>query len=194
MDLEDRFWAKVTIKDGCWSWTGAKVQGYGVLAGGGREIGQVRAHRLSYILHKGGIPPGKMVLHLCDNRECTNPDHLEIGDGADNMRHVSERKRNPSSLKTHCVNGHEFTPENTIRRGATRRCRACKNISQKKAHREKRGDQFGIMVRPPKTHCKNGHPFTPENTYHNPSGYKECIVCRRDRMHAFLQRQKQAKT
>jgi hypothetical protein len=66
-------------------------------------------------------------------------------------------------------------------------------MSQKKIHRMKRGENFGVSTRQAKTHCRNGHEFTAENTYLNPSGYKECITCRRDRMQAFLQRQKQPK-
>jgi hypothetical protein len=191
MDLEGRFWEKVIVQDGCWKWTGGKTQGYGVLTVGQRGAGVIRAHRLSYILHCGKIPTGKLVLHKCDNRECTNPDHLELGDYADNMRHVSERKRHPWSLKTHCVHGHEYTPENTVWRGRRRQCRACKNAEQKERHRKNRGEFFGVSTRQPKTHCRNGHEFTAENTYLNPSGYKECITCRRERMNAFLQRQKQ---
>jgi hypothetical protein len=191
MDLEDRFWAKVEKGDGCWAWAGGKVHGgYGVITVGARGAGHIRAHRFSYLLHKGPIPAGLMVLHTCDNPECTNPDHLMLGDAAENMRHVSDRKRNPLSRKTHCVNGHEFTPENTIIRGGQRRCRACKNEYEREKRRKERGSQFGIPSHVPKTHCPKGHEFTAENTYVNPKGYRECIQCRRDRMQEFLARRK----
>jgi len=192
MSLEERFWSKVKVQDGCWAWTGAKTQGYGALNLGPRGAGSIRAHRLSYILHKGEIPAGMLVLHQCDNPECTNPDHLMIGDYAENMRHVSERKRNPHSQKTHCVHGHEFTPENTKLRGPNGRrgCRQCKNENQKKLHREKRGDDFGKPHWVPKTHCPSGHEFTPENTYLNPKGYRECKLCRKARVQEWTERQK----
>ena len=192
MSLEERFWSKVKVQDGCWAWTGAKTQGYGVVTLGPRGAGSIRAHRLSYILHKGEIPSGMLVLHQCDNPECTNPDHLMIGDYAENMRHVSERKRSPQSQKTHCVHGHEFTPENTKLRGPNGRrgCRQCKNENQKKHLREKRGDDFGKPHWIPKTHCPSGHEFTPENTYLNPKGYKECKHCRKARVQEWTERQK----
>lgn len=191
MHLEDRFWEKVEIRDGCWKWHGAKVNGgYGALTIGPRGAGSIRAHRLSYILHKGEIPAGLLVLHECDNPECTNPEHLVLGNRADNMRHVSERKRNPLSRKTHCINGHEFTPENTISRGNRRRCRTCKNEQSKRSYKKLRGENFGKVIVKERTHCPHGHEFTPENTYLNPRGYKECVTCRRDRMERFRMRQK----
>ena len=192
MSLEERFWSKVKVQDGCWAWTGGKTQGYGSLSLGPRSAGRIRAHRLSYILHKGEIPAGMLVLHQCDNPECTNPDHLMIGDYAENMRHVSERKRNPQSQKTHCVHGHEFTPENTKLRGpnGTRECRQCKNENQKKRHRKARGEDFGKPHWIPKTRCPSGHEFTPETTYLNPKGYKECKLCRKARVQEWTERQK----
>lgn len=45
---------------------------------------RIKAHRFSYIIHKGEIPDGKLIRHLCHNRECVNPDHLEIGTTQDN--------------------------------------------------------------------------------------------------------------
>ena len=190
MSLEERFWSKVKVQDGCWVWTGAKTQGYGVVTLGPRGAGSIRAHRLSYILHKGEIPAGMLVLHQCDNPECTNPYHLELGNNADNMRHVSERKRNPQSQKTHCVHGHEFTFENTITDGVRRSCRQCKNENQKKRHRETRGEDFGKPHWIPKTRCPSGHEFTPENTYLNPKGYRECKFCRKARVQEWTERQK----
>lgn len=186
MDLEERFWAKVVIKDGCWAWSGAKVNGgYGVLTIGGRGAGHIRAHRLSFIMHKGEIPAGALVLHKCDNPECTNPDHLELGSHADNSRHISERGRHPGSQQTHCKRGHPFTPDNTIFKGNGRWCRTCKNELSRKRLREKRGEMFGVPAWVEKTHCPKGHPFDDSNTYTNPNGYKECKACRRERIQRF---------
>lgn len=183
--IEDRFWSKVEKTTGCWKWHGAKSQGYGYLTVGGRNAGLMRAHRLSYMIHNGKIPDGLMVLHSCDNPECTNPDHLRVGTHADNMDDVSKRKRNPFSRRTHCKNGHEFTPENTRYRGGSRVCRQCKNEAEQKKRREVRGEMFGVPVWTPKTHCPHGHEFTQENTYIRPDGYKECKACRADRLDRF---------
>jgi hypothetical protein len=70
----------------CWEWQGAlDVHGYGVMKGR-------KAHRISYELHKGPTED-KHVLHTCDNPPCVNPDHLYLGDDADNVRDMLERER-----------------------------------------------------------------------------------------------------
>lgn len=75
------FWAKVKIGGTamCWPWQGHKICGYGRFRG-------ERAHRYAYRLHKGEIPEGLMVRHLCGNKVCVNPDHLEVGTMADNAQ------------------------------------------------------------------------------------------------------------
>ncbi len=79
-------------KEGCWGWNGyiAKT-GYSILSS--RYLNESRAHRISYILHKGKIPKGLFVLHSCHNRACTNPDHLRIGTNKENMRDKYVAKR-----------------------------------------------------------------------------------------------------
>lgn len=109
----DRITTRIAADDkGCWNWTGKLVRGYGWLSG-------TYAHRASYELFVGPIPDGLQIDHLCVNRRCVNPRHLEPVTGAENMRRVAERR-------THCKHGHEFTPENTYDRPASgRQCRAC---------------------------------------------------------------------
>lgn len=73
------FWSKVEIKGSamCWIWQGQLVNGYGRFRG-------ERSHRYAYRLHKGEIAEGLLLRHLCGNKLCVNPDHLEPGTMADN--------------------------------------------------------------------------------------------------------------
>jgi hypothetical protein len=74
-DDEARFWSYVTKTEGCWEWKGAKDgDGYGHLGVAGSVVG---AHRYAYELLVGPIPEGLHLDHLCRNRPCVNPDHLE---------------------------------------------------------------------------------------------------------------------
>lgn len=89
------------ISDGCWSWSGAKDgNGYGIISNRNKgDKSPEKAHRVSYEKHNGEIPKGMVIRHMCDNPECTNPEHLEIGTQTDNMQDCSKRKRlNPKSF------------------------------------------------------------------------------------------------
>lgn len=70
---------------------------------------------------------GKVVRHTCDNPPCFLYEHLVLGTVADNNSDRVARGRHHNAVKTHCKNGHEFTPENTYRRSDNggRRCKAC---------------------------------------------------------------------
>jgi hypothetical protein len=99
------------------------THGYGVLSKGGK---QYLAHRLVWEENHGPIPPGMHVLHRCDNKPCINPEHLFLGTSADNMQDKIRKGRDYNQKKTHCIHGHEFTPQNTYRRpSGGRKCRAC---------------------------------------------------------------------
>ena len=110
----------------CWLWLAyLSPSGYGVIW---RNNRLVPAHRATYELLVGPHPAGLVPDHFCRVRHCVNPDHLEMVTNAVNvLRGVGACAQN--KRKTHCVNGHEFTSENTIwRKGGHRACRACARI------------------------------------------------------------------
>lgn len=93
MEYADRFWAKVAKSDGCWEWTAALRNGYGVISAGGHSGPALYAHRASWVLHFGPIPSGMHVLHHCDNPRCVRPGHLFLGTQRDNLVDMREKGR-----------------------------------------------------------------------------------------------------
>lgn len=79
-------------KSGCWLWRGTiDSKGYGQMRLIGRR--HYRCHRISYQFFVGAIPPGKMILHSCDIKNCVNPEHLRPGTAKDNMQDALKRNR-----------------------------------------------------------------------------------------------------
>ena len=115
------------VESGCWEWQG-RLDRYGYGRFSFSKIDR-RAHRISYEEFVGPIPEGLVLDHLCRNRRCINPEHLEPVTNAENMRRSAV-------IQTHCKRGHEFTAENTYLHRNMRHCRACTRIRQSKAYRE----------------------------------------------------------
>lgn len=125
-----RFWSKVQTgtDDQCWPWIGTfDSHGYGSFRWSNKPIKQTMAHRVAFILKRGEVPSGLVLDHLCRNTKCCNPAHLEPVTQAENIH------RGSAATKTHCVNGHEYTPENTRMRRGKRECRICVKASLAKA-------------------------------------------------------------
>lgn len=128
IDRAVRFWRKVDQQGPtwngslCWNWTASKSRkGYGAFWDGANR----QAHRVAYELVRGKIPTSLQIDHLCRNRACMNPAHMELVDSRTNtLRGESFAAR--EARQTRCIHGHEFTPENTrICRGGKRKCREC---------------------------------------------------------------------
>ena len=128
--IEERFWEKVDKEDFHWIWTGSKTKlGYGMIWDNDQKR-HVMAHRLSWELaNSKAIPDSLVIDHLCRTPSCVNPSHLEVVTVAENTRRglapAVGRLQNRS--KTHCPQGHPYSPENTYyyNDGRTRVCRRC---------------------------------------------------------------------
>jgi hypothetical protein len=129
--LPDRIRSKfVASESGCWEWqAGRNAAGYGIVGFGPGSRSHL-AHRVTFLLVRGPIPAGLELDHLCQNRRCVNPDHLEPVVHRENVRRA-DMSGNGAEFRDRdsCSQGHRYTPENTlhrVRNGSPRRiCRAC---------------------------------------------------------------------
>lgn len=109
---------------GCWLWLMAIcADGYGRIS---IERRSRLAHRASWEAHRGVIPTGLVIDHVCRNRACVNPDHLRVTTIGDNVR-CGDGPTGQHLRATRCIRGHAFDSENTYRYASTgwRMCRTC---------------------------------------------------------------------
>lgn len=116
----------VVTERGCWEWIAGKATGgYGCIKLGRK---QYVAHRLMYEAMRGPIK--YTIDHLCRNRACVNPQHMEdVTNKVNILRGESIPAKN--ARKTHCKRGHEFTEANTYRERKGRQCRTCRALWHK---------------------------------------------------------------
>lgn len=110
-------------EQGCWDWRGKiSTVGYGRIRVKGIEYA---AHRLSYTLNVGQIPDGFVVDHLCRNRACVRPDHLEAVTQSTNVNRGLIGVLRPNYSV--CSQGHPIDGANRFVNNGTQRCRTCYN-------------------------------------------------------------------
>lgn len=129
----ERFWQKVEKTERCWLWRGAvDNNGYGRFRLNGKTV---YAHRLAYKLSVHSIETDMTLDHLCRNRQCVNPDHLEQVTNKENIL----RGQAPSAKaarRTTCLNGHVYDDANTYwRKNGQRVCRVCHRDEMRRTRR-----------------------------------------------------------
>lgn len=120
----ERFAARVRPEaNGCLVWTGfLDRDGYGQIGVNGRTT---RVHRWSYEHHVGPIPDGLVIDHLCRNRACVNPAHLDVVTPYENT-HRGLALTAMNARKTHCKRGHPLSGYNLVAVPGGRACRTCR--------------------------------------------------------------------
>lgn len=177
-----RFESKTVRGDGCWTWTGAHYKNSGYAMFAMRDLdGKWRptvGHRVAYQIHRGPIPDGLQLDHLCRNRGCVNPDHLEAVEQRVNIaRGVGQSVLN--AAKTHCPKGHEFTPENTyVRPTGKHRSRECRTCMAARPRYDRYIERDRAAFYAEGRTCPHGHLYDEANTYwRKNTGSPLCRAC-----------------
>lgn len=160
----------------CWPWEGSMGRfGYGSAWIGGRRFpAHVAVYRLLgneipvglHLDHRCHIPSECSLSETCPHRRCVNPSHLLPVTPKENILRSNGRGAK-NAAKTHCPQGHEYTPENTYY-VPPKGLRVCRECDRRKAR------EFALLNR---THCKYGHEFLPETTSRMKDGKRICLVC-----------------
>ena len=191
-DLPRYMAARIAINPvtGCWE-AGYAPNPNGYVAVGWRGE-RIMIHRLVYMLLVGPIPDGLQIDHVkakgCRSRRCCNPAHLEPVTQLENVRRA---------LKSTCKYGHQFDETNTYYTPNGRRiCIKCvqrRNRKQSEQRAAREGRPLGVSPRD-KTHCKNRHEFTEENTIVRPNGGgRDCRMCLRVRRNKWARKAREAR-
>lgn len=136
-ELLGRIASRISVTDGgCWECA------YALDSSGYPQVSYLSrmelTHRVMFVAAKGVIPTALQIDHLCRNRKCCNPDHLEAVSPRENgLRGDTIQARN--AAVTHCPHGHAYGPDNAfpsdLKRGKFRRCRACHLAREKPRQR-----------------------------------------------------------
>lgn len=173
----DRFLDKLVIEaKGCWT-LDAHVDASGYSSFWWRDAGrrQSSGHRFAYTYFVGQIPDGLVLDHLCRNRACVNPSHLEAVTQRVNVRRgIAPPAVN--AAKIHCDYGHPLE-EAFVRPDGSRDCIPCRS-------RRARAKNTGVHPLRDRTHCSHGHEFTAENTHRTADGARKCRRCHADQERA----------
>lgn len=145
----DRFLSKVNKTNTCWYWTAyVRPDGYGAFRP--TKGNMVNAHRYSYKTFVGELVSGMHIDHLCRNKTCVNPKHLQQVAPAENTRRgISGRlTKDRHKLVTHCPSGHEYTETNTIYSISSdgykcRKCKTCTNSRNLKNYYKRKKEGWG---------------------------------------------------
>ena len=142
----DRFWEKVDASGDCWEWT-ASTRGAGYGQFGWTPYRIIEAHRAAWELLIGPIPDGMVIDHLCENKICVNPDHLQVTTRAHNSMRSGRSVAAINAAKTHCSQGHPFHGKNLrINIEGRRRCKTCDRAVNRRAYwKRKELDATGVL-------------------------------------------------
>ncbi len=121
-----RFHNNYTVaQNGCWEWDKYTNKGYARFNDGTKIVD---AHRWYFKIHnKINLGSRQHLDHLCRNRRCVNPDHLEVVDNYTNWSR-GESITLKKKLQTHCIHGHELIGKNLYMNGNKRRCNECHKL------------------------------------------------------------------
>lgn len=153
--LEDRFLDKISVgyENGCWEWQGAKSVGYGKIMTQAQPIPVlVGAHRISYELFRGKIPDGLYIDHLCRNRACVNPSHMETVTNRENIRRTPRIAQRAKEMT--CAHGHDLKewgvlrvdPRTTDPESGYYRCKLCSRENALAYHYKNRDERVALMA------------------------------------------------